>query len=141
LAGLAGKGGALRLVDRFIRSLTWQSPYKPLDLTSEMQTFIGCHTSARWVWPCPSWTCGPLRRWLGRDRHCAAPNVLWLADGDTGYGNALAVQKTIRANATPRNRAVAGRIPPRARCVPERQAWRPSRFKRPFPGQNLYEFY
>ena len=23
----------------------------------------------------------------------AAPNVLWLADGDTGYGNALAVQK------------------------------------------------
>ena len=26
----------------------------------------------------------------------AAPNVLWLADGDTGYGNALAVQKTIR---------------------------------------------
>jgi 2-methylisocitrate lyase-like PEP mutase family enzyme len=29
----------------------------------------------------------------------AAPNVLWLADGDTGYGNALAVQKTIRAYA------------------------------------------
>ncbi len=28
-----------------------------------------------------------------------APNVLWLADGDTGYGNALAVQKTIRAYA------------------------------------------
>jgi len=27
----------------------------------------------------------------------AAPNVLWLADGDTGYGNALAVQRTIRA--------------------------------------------
>ena len=27
----------------------------------------------------------------------AAPNVLWLADGDTGHGNALAVQKTIRA--------------------------------------------
>ncbi len=26
----------------------------------------------------------------------AAPNVLWLADGDTGYGNAIAVQKTIR---------------------------------------------
>ena len=25
----------------------------------------------------------------------AAPNVLWLADGDTGYGNALAVQKTV----------------------------------------------
>jgi 2-methylisocitrate lyase-like PEP mutase family enzyme len=24
----------------------------------------------------------------------AAPNVLWLADGDTGYGNALAVQNT-----------------------------------------------
>jgi 2-methylisocitrate lyase-like PEP mutase family enzyme len=30
----------------------------------------------------------------------AAPNVLWLADGDTGYGNALAVQKTIRAYAS-----------------------------------------
>jgi len=29
----------------------------------------------------------------------AAPNVLWLADGDTGYGKALAVQKTIRAYA------------------------------------------
>jgi 2-methylisocitrate lyase-like PEP mutase family enzyme len=29
----------------------------------------------------------------------AAPNVLWLADGDTGHGNALAVQKTIRAYA------------------------------------------
>jgi 2-methylisocitrate lyase-like PEP mutase family enzyme len=29
----------------------------------------------------------------------AAPNVLWLADGDTGYGNALAVQRTIRAYA------------------------------------------
>jgi 2-methylisocitrate lyase-like PEP mutase family enzyme len=28
-----------------------------------------------------------------------APKVLWLADGDTGYGNALAVQKTIRAYA------------------------------------------
>jgi 2-methylisocitrate lyase-like PEP mutase family enzyme len=27
----------------------------------------------------------------------AAPNVLWLTDGDTGYGNALAVQKTVRA--------------------------------------------
>src|SRR6201982_2524831 len=27
----------------------------------------------------------------------AAPNVLWLADGDTGHGNALAVQKVIRA--------------------------------------------
>jgi 2-methylisocitrate lyase-like PEP mutase family enzyme len=26
----------------------------------------------------------------------AAPNVLWLADGDTGYGNAISVQKTIR---------------------------------------------
>src|SRR5436190_18451285 len=25
----------------------------------------------------------------------AAPNLLWLADGDTGYGNAVAVQKTI----------------------------------------------
>src|ERR1700724_1126589 len=35
----------------------------------------------------------------------AAPKVLWLADGDTGYGNALAVQKTIRAYA--RRRAVA----------------------------------
>src|ERR1700745_2168899 len=29
----------------------------------------------------------------------AAPNVLWRADGDTGHGNALAVQKTIRAYA------------------------------------------
>src|SRR5260221_5640897 len=29
----------------------------------------------------------------------AAPNVLWLADGDTGYGNALAVQKAVRAYA------------------------------------------
>jgi len=29
----------------------------------------------------------------------AAPGILWLADGDTGYGNALAVQKTIRAYA------------------------------------------
>src|SRR5580704_4777839 len=29
----------------------------------------------------------------------AAPKLLWLADGDTGYGNALAVQKTIRAYA------------------------------------------
>src|SRR5947209_13387490 len=29
----------------------------------------------------------------------AAPKVLWLADGDTGYGNALAVQKAIRAYA------------------------------------------
>ena len=29
----------------------------------------------------------------------AAPGVLWLADGDTGYGNTLAVQKTIRAYA------------------------------------------
>ena len=29
----------------------------------------------------------------------AAPNVLWLADGDTGYGNALAVQKAIRVYA------------------------------------------
>ena len=29
----------------------------------------------------------------------AAPKVLWLADGDTGHGNALAVQKTIRAYA------------------------------------------
>src|SRR5271170_3335511 len=29
----------------------------------------------------------------------AAPGMLWLADGDTGHGNALAVQKTIRAYA------------------------------------------
>jgi 2-methylisocitrate lyase-like PEP mutase family enzyme len=29
----------------------------------------------------------------------AAPNVLWLADGDTGYGNSIAVRKTIRAYA------------------------------------------
>src|SRR5438105_12384916 len=29
----------------------------------------------------------------------AAPNVLWLADGDTGHGNALAVQKIVRAYA------------------------------------------
>jgi 2-methylisocitrate lyase-like PEP mutase family enzyme len=29
----------------------------------------------------------------------AAPDLLWLADGDTGYGNALAVQRTIRAYA------------------------------------------
>jgi 2-methylisocitrate lyase-like PEP mutase family enzyme len=29
----------------------------------------------------------------------AAPNVLWLADGDTGHGNALAVQKVIHAYA------------------------------------------
>jgi 2-methylisocitrate lyase-like PEP mutase family enzyme len=28
-----------------------------------------------------------------------APDVLWLADGDTGYGNALSVQRTIRAYA------------------------------------------
>src|SRR6266699_311977 len=35
-----------------------------------------------------------------------APNVLWLADGDTGYGNALAVQKTIRAYARRRAAAV-----------------------------------
>ena len=26
----------------------------------------------------------------------AAPGVLWLADGDTGYGNAIAVQRTVR---------------------------------------------
>jgi 2-methylisocitrate lyase-like PEP mutase family enzyme len=26
----------------------------------------------------------------------AAPGVLWLADGDTGYGNAISVQKTVR---------------------------------------------
>jgi 2-methylisocitrate lyase-like PEP mutase family enzyme len=30
----------------------------------------------------------------------AAPKVLWLADGDTGHGNALAVQKVIRAYAS-----------------------------------------
>jgi 2-methylisocitrate lyase-like PEP mutase family enzyme len=29
----------------------------------------------------------------------AAPKILWLADGDTGYGNALAVQMAIRAYA------------------------------------------
>jgi 2-methylisocitrate lyase-like PEP mutase family enzyme len=29
----------------------------------------------------------------------AAPKVLWLADGDTGYGNAIAVQKTIQGYA------------------------------------------
>ena len=29
----------------------------------------------------------------------AAPKVLWLADGDTGYGNAISVQKTIGAYA------------------------------------------
>ena len=29
----------------------------------------------------------------------AAPNVLWLADGDTGHGNAIAVQKVIHAYA------------------------------------------
>jgi 2-methylisocitrate lyase-like PEP mutase family enzyme len=29
----------------------------------------------------------------------AAPNVLWLADGDTGHGNALAVQRVVRAYA------------------------------------------
>lgn len=28
-----------------------------------------------------------------------APNVCWLADGDTGYGNAISVQKTIRGYA------------------------------------------
>jgi len=30
----------------------------------------------------------------------AAPDVLWLADGDTGYGNAIALRKTIRAYAS-----------------------------------------
>jgi 2-methylisocitrate lyase-like PEP mutase family enzyme len=29
----------------------------------------------------------------------AAPGVLWIADGDTGYGNAISVQKTVRAYA------------------------------------------
>lgn len=29
----------------------------------------------------------------------AAPSVLWLADGDTGHGNALSVQETVRAYA------------------------------------------
>jgi 2-methylisocitrate lyase-like PEP mutase family enzyme len=29
----------------------------------------------------------------------AAPDVLWLADGDTGYGNAISLRKTIRAYA------------------------------------------
>src|SRR5258707_5543741 len=28
----------------------------------------------------------------------AAPDILWLADGDTGYGHPLAVQPTIRAH-------------------------------------------
>jgi len=41
----------------------------------------------------------------------AAPGVLWLADGDTGYGNALAVQKTIRAYA---RRGAAAVLMPRA---------------------------
>jgi hypothetical protein len=52
LAGLAGKGGGLRLVDRFIRSLTWQSPYKPSrpTCTSEMQIFIGRHTDKSFDW-------------------------------------------------------------------------------------------
>src|SRR5258708_13936608 len=36
----------------------------------------------------------------------AAPNVLWLADGDTGHGNALAVQKVVRAYARRRAAAV-----------------------------------
>ncbi len=42
-----------------------------------------------------------MPKWPTRSRPCiaAAPDVLWLADGDTGYGNALAVQKTIRAYA------------------------------------------
>lgn len=49
-AGLAG--GGLRLVDRFIRSLTCQSPYKPSrpTCTSEMQTFIGRHTDKSFDW-------------------------------------------------------------------------------------------
>src|ERR1700760_4953354 len=60
----------------------------------------------------------------------AAPDVLWLADGDTGHGNALAVQKTIRAYA--RRGAAAGLIedkgwprppgPPGAKLVVERDA-------------------
>jgi 2-methylisocitrate lyase-like PEP mutase family enzyme len=29
----------------------------------------------------------------------AAPGILWLADGDTGYGNSISVQKTVRAYA------------------------------------------
>jgi 2-methylisocitrate lyase-like PEP mutase family enzyme len=29
----------------------------------------------------------------------AAPDVLWLGDGDTGYGNAISVQRTVRAYA------------------------------------------
>ena len=40
----------------------------------------------------------------------AAPDLLWLADGDTGYGNALAVQKTIRSYA----RRGAARLCPRS---------------------------
>ena len=34
----------------------------------------------------------------------AAPKVLWLADGDTGYGNAIAVRKTIHGYARPGRR-------------------------------------
>ena len=44
----------------------------------------------------------------------AAPKVLWLADGDTGYGNALAVQKTIRAYAR-RGAAHTLPVPPAGR--------------------------
>jgi hypothetical protein len=43
-----------------------------------------------------------------------APNVLWLADGDTGYGNAFAVQKTIRTYA---RRGAANRPRGAARTV------------------------
>src|SRR5256885_16203421 len=43
----------------------------------------------------------------------AAPGVLWLADGDTGYGKALAVPKTTRPYAPP--------VPPRC-CLRPRLA-------------------
>src|SRR2546423_12145246 len=48
----------------------------------------------------------------------AAPKVLWLADGDTGYGNALAGQKAIRAYA-PRG-AAAGAVEGKAPAPPPR---------------------
>src|SRR5258708_22126608 len=50
----------------------------------------------------------------------AAPNVLWLADGDTGHGNALAVQKVIRAYA--RRGAAAGLIEAKIWPRPLRQS-------------------
>jgi len=40
------------------------------------------------------------RKWADAVETCiaAAPNVLWLADGDTGHGNALAVAKKSSAH-------------------------------------------